>query len=192
MNQELEIEFKNLLTKEEFIALVDVFVIDRKQFQTQVNYYFDTNQFALKARKSALRIRFKRNTYTLTLKQTIPEGILETHQSLSENEANSMLENKCFPDGDINNLLTKDGLDPETFQYLGKLTTKRAEISHENGILVLDHSKYLHHEDYELEYEVKNREHGHVSFIKLLQHYQIPIRKTENKIQRFFNKAKGE
>lgn len=60
MVQELEIEFKNLLTKEEFHRLADFFQLTEKDFAEQENYYFDTKYFALKKHGAALRIRKKR------------------------------------------------------------------------------------------------------------------------------------
>lgn len=190
MNQELEIEFKNLLTKEEFSLLKEAFSIHDELFQTQVNHYFDTKQFSLKALHSALRIRFKNNQYTLTLKQTIAEGILETHQVLTEKEAQAMQRNLLFPDGDIKKILTELSIDLHDLKYFGMLTTKRAELPYKDGILVFDYSQYLNQEDYELEYEVKERTRGYEAFLTLLQTYQIPIRKTENKIQRFFHASR--
>lgn len=187
MNQELEIEFKNLLTKEEFITLLEAFSVRRELFQTQVNHYFDTNQFSLKEKHSALRIRFKKKRYTLTLKQTIPEGILETHQALTDDEAQIMLNDMVLLDGDIKKQLKNIGINEEKIKYFGKLTTNRAEIPYENGLLVFDHSRYLDQEDYELEYEVADRERGYEIFLTLLHEQQIPVRKTANKIQRFFN-----
>ena len=47
MTQEFEIEFKNMVTEEEFQALCDVFSIE--SFTKQVNHYFETPHFSLKA-----------------------------------------------------------------------------------------------------------------------------------------------
>ncbi|MEH7347045.1 CYTH domain-containing protein, partial [Bacillus sp. JJ1532] len=51
---------------------------------------------------------------------------------------------------------------------------------------VLDHSYYLNKEDFEIEYEVSNREKGLEVFSELLLNLDIPIRKTDNKIMRFY------
>ena len=42
MQSEKEIEFKNLLTKQEFECFVSFFQIGQKDFHSQTNYYFDT------------------------------------------------------------------------------------------------------------------------------------------------------
>ena len=52
---------------------------------------------------------------------------------------------------------------------------------------MLDHSRYLNKEDYEIEVEVTNAEEGFRSFQKLLASHQIPVRKTPNKIKRFYD-----
>lgn len=52
-----------------------------------MNHYFETPDFSLKEAGSALRIRHKGETYTLTLKQPAEIGLLETHQVVTEDEA---------------------------------------------------------------------------------------------------------
>ncbi|WP_246938588.1 CYTH domain-containing protein [Bacillus pinisoli] len=190
MTQELEIEFKNLVTKEEFSYLLAEFSLDMHQFIIQQNHYFDTIDFSLKERKAALRIRYKNNSYTLTLKQTIEEGILETHQKLTDKEARSILEGFPLIKGEVYDIIKEDGINPEALKYLGMLETSRAEIQYEDGTLVFDHSRYLNQSDYEIEYEATHFQKGQQNFRKFLQTYNIPIRETENKIRRFF-RAKG-
>ena len=186
LNQEIEIECKNILTLEEFDSLVEAFSLTSGDFKLQVNHYFDTLDFSLKASSSALRIRVKGERYTLTLKQPARIGLLETHQPLTQQQANLLLTNGVFPAGDISTLIHQQGIDPTNIFYFGSLTTNRAELVFENGLLVLDHSHYLNTDDYEIEYEVSDEKAGQVIFNKLLKTYHIPIRITENKIIRFY------
>lgn len=195
MSQEIEIEFKNLLTKTEFEAFKTSFNITDDDFITQENHYFDTPNFLLKSRQSALRIRKKQDVYFLTLKQPHKEGLLETHQKITEEEAKLLLSNKAevFIDGEVKEAILKLDIDPQAITYLGTLKTNRAEIRDCENLLVLDHSFYLNHEDYELEYEVQNIETGKQKFLALLQQHNIPLRPAKNKILRFFEtKAKKE
>lgn len=189
LNQEIEIEFKNLLTKDEFQQLLSHFSITEKAFKKQINYYFDTSQFLLKENNSALRIRFKNDKYTLTLKQPAAIGLLETHQVLTEEQALLLLNDEQFPKGDIYDILNKEGISPSLVKFFGKLTTSRAELSYKNGLLVFDHSSYLDTDDYELEYEVADENSGQAHFHELLKDQAIPLRKTENKIMRFYIKS---
>jgi uncharacterized protein YjbK len=185
MKQEIEIEFKNLLTKEEFETLTNAFSL-QQSFISQTNYYFDTHELSLKSHGAALRIRLKKDTYTLTLKQPHDIGLLETHETVTEEEAKRIIAGEDIPSGAITGRIKDLGVSPSALTYLGELTTSRAETSYEEGVLVLDHSHYLSCDDYELEYEVQDEERGHASFLSLLKTYHIPQRKTDNKIKRFF------
>ena len=60
MKQEIEIEFKNIITQEEFKQLLYTFSIKDEDFITQENHYFDTETFSLKNNGCALRIRKKK------------------------------------------------------------------------------------------------------------------------------------
>lgn len=60
MAQEIEIELKQLLMKEEFEQLKQHFQLKDSDFHTQTNHYFDTPQFDIKSQFAALRMREKR------------------------------------------------------------------------------------------------------------------------------------
>ncbi|MBU9723631.1 MULTISPECIES: CYTH domain-containing protein [Bacillaceae] len=189
MQQEVEIEFKNLLTESEFYQLKTEFSIDQKDFKNQINYYFETPNMELKKHSSALRIRKKGNNFVLTLKEPHPDGLLETHQKCSEEETLTAINNGALPSGDvvlqIEKLLNKSSL---TFKFLGELQTERAEVSLEQGLLVLDKSSYLDVSDFELEFECGERKAGEQFFHELLRKFDIPLRKTPNKIKRFYDR----
>lgn len=192
MTQEIEIEFKNIVTEEEFHTLCKSFSIE--VFTKQVNHYFETPNFSLKEAGSALRIRHKGETYTLTLKQPAEVGLLETHQVVTENEAKMMMETNVIISGAVMNQLCKLQIPVSALTYMGSLTTERAETLFEGGTLVFDHSFYYNHDDYEIEFEVQDEETGKAAFIHLLKQHNIPIRHTNNKVKRFFlakqNKAR--
>lgn len=195
MAQEIEIEFKNLLTKNEFELLMQKYNVTFKDFISQENYYFDTTNFLLKGKQSALRIRKKLDKYILTLKQPYEQGLLETHQELTEDQASTLLYNEgaIMVDGSVKEAVLSLGINPDELQFLGALKTDRIEITDNENILVLDHSFYLNHEDYELEYEVKDPVTGKNNFLDILKQNNIPVRTTKNKIQRFFElKGKKE
>lgn len=187
MSQNIEIEFKNLLTAEEFLMLQASFNIDPSQFKKQVNHYFDTPSFTLKNHGSALRIRKKGAEFEMTLKQPAAQGLLETNQFLSAKQAEEMLKSGILIDGVVKIEVLKMIGDSSSLLYFGSLTTERAEFAYKGGLLVLDHSYYLNTEDYELEYEVTNEAEGLRNFSALLAEMKIPVRKTENKIKRFFS-----
>lgn len=188
MSQQIEIEYKNLVTKEEYEQLQQFFKIESSQIKMQVNHYFDTNNFLLKNAKSALRIREKGDHFELTLKQPAEVGLLETNQQLSKLEADALFENAFFPDGPVKIQLETASIPVGQLEYFGSLTTNRSEIDYQGGLLVFDHSLYLGVEDFEVEYEVTNAENGKRLFKQLLESMHIPFRKTDNKVQRFYQR----
>jgi uncharacterized protein YjbK len=187
MSQQIEIEFKNLLTKEEFERLSSFLGLASTHFHKQENHYFDTPQFSLKEKGAALRIRAKNGKYVLTLKEPAKIGLLETHQPLSEDECKNALQTFSLPEsGEVLDRLIALNIEPSNLQYFGTLTTYRAEKRYENGLVILDHSRYLNKEDFEIEYEVDDESQGKKQFLTFLQTHNIPVRKTENKIKRFY------
>lgn len=186
MSQNIEIEFKNMLTEEEFYLLKRYFKIEPEQFKKQINHYFDTYSFTLKDYGSALRIREKGSQFELTLKQPAQQGLLETNQMLAASQAEEALSTGKLPEGEVKDAVMKLIQNIEPLQYFGSLTTVRAEFQYMEGLLVLDHSYYLNIEDYELEYEVTNESEGYKVFSKLLEELKITVRPTDNKIKRFY------
>lgn len=188
MSQNIEIEFKNMLTEKEFHYLSSYFKLEPDQFKKQINHYFDTPSFTLKDKGSALRIREKGNEFELTLKQPAKQGLLETNQILTEGQANEALKTGKLPDGEVKDAVSDLISNMNELQYFGSLTTVRAEVEYKEGILVLDHSYYLNTEDFELEYEVTDESEGFRNFSNLLTELKIPVRQTDNKIKRFYAK----
>lgn len=188
MTQEIEIEFKNLLTEEEFLRLAGHFHITEHDFKLQENHYFDTPDFQLKEIGSALRIRNKNDEYILTLKEPAPVGLLETHQVLNKEKAGKILSSAAgIPSGQIMDRLQSIGIDSHSITFFGTLSTNRSEKRYKKGLIVLDHSRYLNKEDHEIEYEVSDEKSGLAIFHELLSELQIPIRETPNKIKRFYD-----
>jgi uncharacterized protein YjbK len=186
LSQNLEIEFKNMLTKNEYQMLIDFFQIGDEKIISQENHYFDTPSFLLKENSSALRIRQKGGKFEMTLKQPYQDGLLETNQHLSQEEATLAIQTGKLPDGKIKELVTNMNISFTEIAYFGSLVTKRAEIKYREGLLVFDHSYYLNKEDFELEYEVENYHQGKQIFFEFLEQHNIPQRKTDNKIKRFY------
>ncbi|WP_214827411.1 CYTH domain-containing protein [Exiguobacterium algae] len=189
MTQEVEIEFKSMLTKEEYETLLHAYQLDNS-IKWQANDYFDTSNFDLKRHGAALRIREKKNGQVLTLKQPHEVGLLETHASITESEAEDL-----FKYGIIHDQKMKEALAPfelsSPLEHLGRLETNRAELETPDGLLVLDQSHYLETTDYEIEFEVSDEEAGKLAFEQLLAKHEIPIRPAKNKIVRFMELKAG-
>ncbi|HWO77518.1 MAG TPA: CYTH domain-containing protein [Bacillus sp. (in: firmicutes)] len=193
MAQQIEIEFKNMLTKADFEKLIKGFKLDKGNFKKQVNFYFDTYDFTLKQHKAALRIREKNGLYELTLKEPLGQGLLETTDILEPVVALDLIKGKTsIPEGDVYVQLQKYPLELEQIRLFGSLETERAEVTYEAGLLVFDKSRYFGKDDYEIEYEVTDIEIGKASFLALLEQYDIPINPAENKMIRFYKEKQME
>src|SRR5699024_12529467 len=97
MLQEIEIEYKNMLTKDEYKRLLTAFPFP-KIAKHLVNYYFETKDMSLKNYRSALRIHKKNNVYYLTLKETHTKVLLETYDQLTDKDVKYWICNKTKND----------------------------------------------------------------------------------------------
>ncbi|QQK76928.1 CYTH domain-containing protein [Salicibibacter cibarius] len=192
---ELEIEGKRLLDVQEFMNIKTYFQLNEDDFIIQHNHYFDTSDFQLKEQNAALRIRYKNGAHILTLKVRSEAGVMEKHQPLGPRE---------WSEGDPLTQLNKGGsvqayLEKEwqipfhTLRSLGRLTTWRAELPYEQGLLVLDESRYFGEVDYELEFEGDSQEHVQRVLTQIAVRAGLDSHSPEPqpKIQRFFSVAKG-
>lgn len=189
MAQEIEIEYKNLLTKDEYTKVYQFLPFKSVELIEQTNYYFETDDLSLKQKGAALRIRKKNDQWTLTLKQPHEEGLLETHDTLNDKEANLWIQNQFIEKPETSKQLRELGVSISQLKYLGSLTTRRKELEYNKATVVLDHSLYYDQEDYELEVEASSKPHGQAVIKEILEACDIPERKTDNKIKRFY-KAK--
>lgn len=191
MSENLEIEFKTLLSIEEFSRTVNYFQLKEKDFFEQTNYYFDSADFQLRKRHMGLRVRLLSNNAEITLK--IPEkvGLLEINDTLSIKEAQSIVESATLPNfGNVYNKLNALGIDKNDLRLIGDLTTKRAEKKLPQGLLALDESWYNGQHDFELELEVSDADNGKKDFIALLDTLTIKESPSPNKIQRMMLSSK--
>lgn len=181
----MEIEFKNLLEESEYNQLMEHY--NKKSSSVwQANDYFDTPTFELRNHGAALRIREKKSGLVLTLKEPKDDGLLETHVSLSETEAEDLFQYGLIHSNEMKSQLENFNLS-SSLEHLGRLETERFEQQLEAGLLVLDKSRYLGVTDYELEFEVTDYATGKQAFEDLLQSNGIPQRQTKNKIVRFMD-----
>lgn len=192
---ELEIEGKRLLNAQEFRKIQTYFHLSEDDFLIQHNHYFDTSDFQLKAQNAALRIRYKNGTYVLTLKVRNEDGVLEKHQPLSTDEwTEGAPLTQLTKGGTVQSYLEKDwGISFDTLHPLGRLSTSRAEIPYEKGLLALDESRYFEEVDYELEYEGRSHEHVQEVLTQIASRVGLDPHSPEPKpkVQRFFTAAFG-
>lgn len=196
MDQNLEIEFKNMLTKKEYLK------IKSKEFSTssdnnhvinQSNHYFDTKNQDLKSHDSALRIRKTDSFNELTLKSPSQGFLLETNVSLRDNEYSEILEAKQIKLSDYLSGLDFEEISKDSVVYLfNHFETKRFEKQVGAHLIVLDQTTYQNEEiDYELEVESMDAVKGKEFFVSFLSKNSIPFRPAKPKIARAVEKAQS-
>lgn len=186
MSQNIEKEFKNLLNKEEYEALIVAFDLDETEPTKQTNIYFDTPDFKLKGLNSGLRIRMYEDKGEITLKTPIQENEkLETNDDLTLDEAKTLVEaHRMKASGNVADKLKGLGIAPEDLVIIGQLSTIRYDFPGDKGTFFLDKSFYQDQMDYELEFESESLEEGALIFQNFLKLHGIKVRKAKQKIER--------
>ena len=67
------------------------------------------------------------------------------------------------------------------------LATYRISIPYKKGKLSLDRCEYVNTVDYELEYEVSNRNTGKLEFVQIIKDYNIAYKKSQVKLKRAYD-----
>lgn len=186
MSKELEIEFKTLLTREEYIRLCEMF--SEKRGNLQVNYYFDTPRFTLKATEIGLRVR-KSDKYVMTLKKKKGYVLQEINETISEETFNEFLESGIIPVDEIKSELDEI-IKGQLLKNYMTLSTYRISFPYKKGILAIDKCKYVDKVDYELEYEATSYEAGKREFVELVREFKINYKKSQPKIKRAYDAFK--
>ena len=185
---ETEIEFKNLITSDQFKQISDSLFIDITPFY-QTNFYIDTEDLQIRKNILMLRVRELEDRFVLTLKVPNEAHIItEYHQILDESVLEKTNIDESDLGADIINVLKERNIDTNALKIQGQLETIRYERTYKNGLLMLDESQYFGETDYELEYEAKNVSDGKVVFNEILDHYDIQRTEEVVKSERFYKK----
>ena len=160
MHNNIEIEYKILVSKEQFEKLSNLFT--NKTFSRQVNTYYDTKNNDLRNIKCATRIREKNNKFMITLKVPAEKGHEEFECYVHENSA------KMFKESEISKVL--EDLDiKEDLIVIGECITDRAVVKTDKAELCFDINEYNGIIDYEIEYEQTCDHDGITEFNKILE-----------------------
>lgn len=186
MQKSIEVEFKSLLTEEEYNRLMKQFEGNRTDFQT--NHYFDTPRFSLKAHSTSLRVR-EREELELTLKRKKGYSILEMTEPITNEQFEDFKNGGFIPSDEIASELANIIGEQKLVNFMS-LSTLRMYFPYSNGILFIDKSTYLGVVDYELEYEAKSYYQGKKEFIEIINELGIQYKKAEKKIKRAYNAYK--
>lgn len=183
--QNTDVEFKSLLTKEEYDFLMKEFK-GKTDFQT--NHYFDTERFSLKALDASLRVR-ERNDFSLTYKRKKGYSTDVRTVEITKEQFEEIKKTGTVEIPEIADELSSVIKDQKIFNFLS-LSTLRMYLPFEEGVLNIDKSEYCGITDYEVEYSSKSYHQGKDTFIKFINDYGIKYKKSDKKIKRAFNAYK--
>jgi len=196
VDQEFEIEFKNMLTEVEYEGILQKEFIDypnSKHMTIQTNHYFDTINKVLKEKGSALRIRTTDVYSELTLKVPHQYFLMETNISLTNKQVADILDtNQIVLSSYLSSddkMPLPDGLTDNTvFYHFNSFQTKRLEKQVDEHLIVLDQTFFQNGTvDYELEVESADAALGEEFFESFLSNHSIPRRHALPKIARAEN-----
>lgn len=169
MNENLEIEYKMLVSEQEFSQLRDLTGVDQVLVQSNV-YYDCTPSSTLK--QIAMRIRDVRGKHLFTMKIPQAQGVREIEMELPENSP------EAFDNPEIRALFDKLGL-ALPVHVCGQMITHRHLRVYPLGELCLDHSLINGRSDYEIEFEVTgDPQAGKAFFLDLLSQAGLTYREN--------------
>ncbi len=184
---EKEFEVRSMLNEDEFYEISsrimhlekDIYVI------TQLNQYFDTDDFKLSDAGVILRIRTvhgKGTFLTLKKKTKSEEECKEYTQTLSYNQHYNMVKHNVFPKGNaitaLNRELQKLMIPLSDIHYQTSLKTKRIQANlDEVTNYCVDRNEYDNVVDYDIEVESTSKEEAKKLLEELAKKYNFEISK---------------
>ena len=183
MTESLEIEYKTLLSQEEWEALLSQ--LHLTHCITQTNYYFDDHH-CLQYKQAALRIRRIDYHAEMTLKIKEETGHLEVTENLNLQEWQTFKATGQLPyKASIEQYLNDYGTSLLKVKEIAHLSTTRYEkVLDKNATIMVDKSTYYDKVDYELEMEVTDASQGWHQFNTFLAKHHIEFKQSHPKIAR--------
>ena len=182
--REIEIEFKNLLTENQYDALYEKYDLINSEEIINKNFYYDDADESLKKIGAALRIRYTNKKTEMTLKIKGETQNVEINVPLDERYPKEPTVLPILPN-EIISELERMNVKIKTPMLIQRIETLRHEVTLEEGLLVLDKTTFIKDiVDYELEFETKDYETGLAAFEKLLEENNIDKNPAKPKIAR--------
>ena len=188
--REIEIEFKNLLAKDQYEDLYEKYNLSNFEEIINKNFYYDDANESFKKIGAALRIRYTNKKTEMTLKIKGETQNIEINVSLDERYPKEPTVLPILPN-EIIAELERMNVKIKTPMLIQKIETLRHEVTLEEGLLVLDKTTFINDiVDYELEFETKDYESGLAAFEKLLEENNIEKNPAKPKIARAVEDSK--
>lgn len=175
MKQNLEVEFKTLLTFVEYTHLLRTFFKNATSHQ-QINTYFDTDTLDLLKENKMIRIRQKGHVQEFTMKIPVSEHSVMEH-SFTQEEIRS-------DDPKVVEFLKSIDVN-KSIHPISKSDTLRTTVLTDFGEFALDQTTFDQSIDYELELEMfDNTFNGEELFFDFLEEYCINYKPASPKFLR--------
>ena len=188
--REIEIEFKNLLTENQYDALYEKCDLSNSEEIINKNLYYDDADESFKNIGAALRIRYTNKKTEMTLKIKGETQNVEINVPLDKRYPKEPTVLPILPN-EIISELERMNVKIKTPMLIQKIETLRHEVTLEEGLLVLDETTFINDiVDYELEFETKDYQTGLVAFEKLLAENNIEKSPAKSKIARAIEYSK--
>ena len=175
MSKNIEIEVKSLIDEKSYLSLIKG---KEDKCYVQYNYYIDTPSFSLHEQKIGLRIRYKNNTYELTLKLRLNEGKLEINQDINERDFNSFRNDSVFPNGEVKTKLEELGFNVNQLRIFVLLKTTRLDVNYKTSLISIDKSEFNGITDYEVECEDSSMQSAKKNLIDYLKENEVPYQEN--------------
>lgn len=191
MATNIEIEAKVLIDEEGYKLVKNKYREYAKNSYLQTNYYIDTLDFRLRKNGIGLRIREIDDSYCITLKAPLSEGLLEKTENISKKDYLLMKKDNIFPEIKIKSFLIMLGFKIEDLSILASLKTERIDVHFDSGTFSIDKNTYANKIDYELEKESNNLKDAEDFLCMICKDSNIPFKiNTVSKQARAFNEIK--
>jgi uncharacterized protein YjbK len=179
MKENLEIELKCLLSKNQFECLLEKMTFSVPKIQT--NTYYDTLNGDLQQRLWMCRIREVLGKYEFTLK---------TPGNGGHNEFECILEKHNIHDPVVVDFFAQSNIFPPLLA-LGTTTTHRRKFVDEYGEWCLDYNEFDGLFDYEVEYELfEYNIKAEQRFAEVLKSCKVEYKQAKTKFERMLNYKK--
>ena len=182
-NIQKEFESRIMLTTDEYLNIVSFYMklYPNQHFLQNANYYFDTADLYLKNTHITLRVRIINDVKSeLTLKIKGENGDQELNDNLSFKDAELLIKESKFPDGNVKNYLLKLPCPLESYKNIVALYNRRLEIEYDDHLLVIDKNTYNDIIDYNLEIEVNDDiKHANEVLNKYIEKFNLSLSKQK-------------
>ena len=178
MNENIELEYKVLVSDEQFSRLMEAY--PPEETVIQINHYFDDSEFSNLNRHRVIRIREFPDSYEFTMKY------YDESHDLHE-ISKPMSDRNLSADPELCSFLNDCSVNPDSLKEFACLRTERRIHRDGYGELCFDRNTYADTEDLEIEYEmIYPCDDFYERFLEIIKKADIEYQPSKPKIMRCY------